>query len=288
MSAIQDIGDRPASPISADRLLNPHEPQHADASTSGLSADELERFKRQGWIGPYPLLNGSEVAELCRSYRGTNVRFIRRMRSAEESAENFGRLPWHKSMHIYLPAFRMLSAHPAIVERIASILGPDIIAWGVTVSRLRPWQGHRWHVDVEHDSWPGVSAFIALENISPRSTLKVISGSHTLPVLPQSLGKLWDNAALAVSQLLEPASALVGVDLKPGEFFLFDGRLWHGSRNRGWRSRSAIIAQYARPDARIAIPLGFDQPVRWHSYQPPCLLVRGEDRVGINNLVRRH
>ena len=115
----------------------------------------------------------------------------------------------------------------------------------------------------------------------------MISGSQDLAVLPQSLGKLSDDAALAESRRWQPASELITMDLKPGEFFLFDGRLWHGSRNRGWRSRSAIIAQYARPDARIAIPLSFDRPVRWHSYQPPCLLVRGEDRVGINKLALR-
>src|SRR5689334_11588312 len=130
MSAVQEMGDRPANPICADGLATLDARGQAEASRSGLSADELERFKRQGWIGPYPLLNGRDVSELCRSYRGTSVRFIRKMRSAEEPAENFDRLPWHKSMHIHLPAFRMLSAHPAIVERVASILGPDIIAWG--------------------------------------------------------------------------------------------------------------------------------------------------------------
>jgi hypothetical protein len=132
-----------------------------EACTSGLSAEDLQHFKRQGWIGSYPLLSRSDVLDLCRSYRDTTVRFLHKMRYARECADIFERLPWHKSAHTYLPAFRTLSAHPGIVEKVASILGPDIIAWGVTVSRLRPGQGHRWHVDVEHDSWPGVTAFIA-------------------------------------------------------------------------------------------------------------------------------
>jgi ectoine hydroxylase-related dioxygenase (phytanoyl-CoA dioxygenase family) len=87
-------------------------------------------------------------------------------------------------MHAYLPAYGRLASHPAIVARVASILGPDVIAWGMTTSTVRPGQRHRWHVDVEHRRWPGVSVFVGLRNMARGSSLKVISGSHRLEESP--------------------------------------------------------------------------------------------------------
>jgi len=251
----------------------------------GLSAAELALFEWNGWIGSYPLLTRDEIAELLRGSRG-GPRFLRKGldRFAEDEGV-FDRRPWYKSMHAYLPAFARLAAHPAIVARLASILGPDIIAWGMATSPLRPGQRHRWHVDVEHRRWPGVSVFIPLRNIAPGSSLKVVNGSHRIEDAPPTAGRLSDAAALAAARRWQPASELATVDLGVGDFFIFHGRLWHGSHNRTWRFRTALIAQYARPDAEIAIPLTYDEPIRWHRYRPPCLLVHGTDRSGVNRLV---
>jgi ectoine hydroxylase-related dioxygenase (phytanoyl-CoA dioxygenase family) len=79
----------------------------------------------------------------------------------------------------------------------------------------------------------------------------------------------------------------VRIPVKPGGFFLFDGRLWHGSDNTGPNIRLAMIIHYSRPDVRVQIPLNFDAPVHWHESRPPCVLVSGEDRHGINRLVGR-
>jgi ectoine hydroxylase-related dioxygenase (phytanoyl-CoA dioxygenase family) len=70
-----------------------------------------------------------------------------------------------------------------------------------------------------------------------------------------------------------------------GEFFIFHGWLWHGSHNRTWRVRTALIAQFTRPDAEVAVPLTYDEPIRWHRHRPPCILVHGSDRFGSNRLV---
>jgi non-heme Fe2+,alpha-ketoglutarate-dependent halogenase len=189
-------------------------------------------------------------------------------------------------MHAFLPLVAQVAAHYAIVDRVSSVLGPDIIVWGASISTARPTQQHRWHVDVEHARWPGVTVFVALENVSDKSTLKVISGSHRFPLLPQEVGELRDKDVIALGRTLNPSAQLTSVLLRPGEFFIFDGKLWHGSRNMSWRKRSALLIQYCRPDARVAIPLTFDEPVLWHPHRPPCLLVKGQDRFGINLLIQ--
>jgi Phytanoyl-CoA dioxygenase (PhyH) len=257
-----------------------------EAHASGLSTQELVRFDEDGWVGNYPLLTRDGIAELFRSRRRGARHFLRK--ELERHSQDdliFDRRPWFKSMHAYLPAYCRLALHPAIVARVASILGPDVIAWGVATSTRRPGQRHRWHVDVEHRRWPGVSVFIALRNVARGSSLKVISGSHRVDNPPGPSGLTSDEQVLAACRKSRPASELVTVELREGEFFIFDGRLWHGSHNRTLRTRTALIAQYARPDAEIAIPLNYDEPIRWHSHRPPCILVRGSDRFGINRLV---
>lgn len=237
-------------------LFTPEAVHHS----AGLSSVELRLLGQQGWTGPYSLLSCEGVAWARHSRKKADVNFRRKNLLRTQRQNNaFSQSPWHKSMHAYLPSFCEIASHPAIVSRIVSVLGRDVIAWGVGISTVRPGQRHRWHVDVERQRWPGVTIFLGLKDISQKSSMKVISGSHRIAPSPQMIGVDDDVDALATSRRLDPRSELVTVAIKEGEFFIFDGRLWHGTHNTSWKWRSAVIAQYARPDAPIAIPLNYDE-----------------------------
>src|SRR6201999_106301 len=160
------------------------------------------------------------------------------------------RKPWFKSMHAMVPEYFDLAGHPAIVGRVASLLGPDLIAWGLTLTRSTPGGVHRWHVDIEHMHWPGVSVYIGLENNDMHSTLKVLDGSHLMGARPQAFGVKDDASAKAVVEDKTPEAKVVRVPVRPGEFFLFHGQLWHASHNTGSNVRIAMIIHYSRPDVR--------------------------------------
>jgi len=258
----------------------------AKTAEPGLSAGELVRFREQGWVGNFPLVNAAEASSIASRRESQIARFsYPDNRGLQGGPGAFERRPWFKSMHAYLPDYFALASHPAIVGRVASILGPDLIAWGVTTILMQPGQVHRWHVDLEHTHWEGVSAFIGLQGNMTQTNLKVVTRSQRMGALPQHLGIHSDADALAACRRGDPAAALEVMDVEVGEFSLFDGRLWHGSHNTGEVPRIAMIAQYARPDARIRIPLNWDEPIRWHPDPPPCVLVRGQDRYGINRVV---
>lgn len=258
----------------------------AMAPPRGLSRDERERFERRGWLGPYPLLTPEGVEFLHGCYLETGTIFSSKNLPGQAGDVNgFEKRPWFKSIHAHVPAFCEAASHKAIVNRLASILGPDIIAWGVTVTRRRPGQSHRWHVDVEHARCCGANVFIGLKNMTKDSSLNVISGSHHVELLPQALGIVDDEAALADVKRLAPAARLVSIDMKEGEFVILHGKLWHGSHNKTKRVRTAVLAQYSTPGAAVRIPLDWDEPIRWHPYQPPCILVAGRDRFGLNRLI---
>jgi len=259
----------------------------ARTHTEGLSNDERERFEAWGWLGPFPLLTSEGVDALSEAFTATGERFSWKNLRASCEQNDFDTHPWFKSLHAYLPAFGEVACQPAIVERIASLLGPNLMAWGVSVTTRHPGQVHRWHVDVEHLKWPGISAFIGLKNASSNSSLTVIPGSHHFSSTPQALGAHSNSEVLVAGRTYDPNCHLETIDINDGEFFIFHGRLWHGSHNIGRKTRTAVIAQYSTPQAEVAIPMGWDEPITWHSYRPPCLLVKGTDTSDINRTLNR-
>jgi hypothetical protein len=261
---------------------------HDDLETEGLRADELEQYRNRGWIGSYPLLTEAGVQRICALRKPTlaHITLPNDMARATQP-EAFEQRPWFKSMHALVPEYYDAACHPAIARRVASVLGPDVLAWGLTLTRSLPGGLHRWHVDIEHLRWPGVSVYIGLVNNDPDSTLKVLTGSHRMPEGPKAYGVDDDAGVLAAVQPTALEVEIVRTPIGPGEFFLFDGRLWHGSHNTGPNIRLAMIIHYSRPDVRVQIPLNFDDPIHWHESWPPCVLVCGEDRHGINRLVGR-
>lgn len=256
----------------------------AEAATPALSAGELAAFARNGWAGPFPLLSSHGVEMAGEAHAASLGRFLTEAETGRcRAPDAFVERAWFKSLHARVPLFAEIAAHPAIVGRLNQILGADVMLWGTSVTVREPGQVHRWHVDVEHRMWPGVTAFIGLQNTTLASTLKVIGGSHRFAAMPQELGVRSDADALAAAKRLGlPDASITEVDLNAGEFFIFDGPLWHGSQNRGEQTRTALLAQYARPNVRVAIPVSWNHPIRWHPSRPPCLMVSGTDRFGIN------
>jgi len=249
-----------------------------------LSADELAAFAGNGWAGPFPLLSARDV-EMVGEAREASLHLFRTEAETGwcRAPDAFVERAWFKSLHARVPLFAEIAAHPAIVNRVKQLLGDDVMLWGTSITVREPGRVHRWHVDVEHRMWRGVTAFIGLQNTTLESTLKVIGGSHRFAAMPQELRVNSDADALAAAKRLGLRDAsITEIDLQAGDFFIFDGLLWHGSQNRGATTRLAMLTQYARPNVRVAIPIRWDHPIRWHPSRPPCLMVSGTDRFGVN------
>ena len=142
----------------------------AQTWSDNLSEEERERLEAFGWLGPYPLLTAEGIDALYKAFANTGERFSWRNLQASRESNDFNTHPWFKSLHAYLPVFLEAVSQPAIVERLVSVLGPNVMALGVSVTTRRPGQVHRWHVDVEHLKWAGISAFIGLK-IPPKILL---------------------------------------------------------------------------------------------------------------------
>jgi ectoine hydroxylase-related dioxygenase (phytanoyl-CoA dioxygenase family) len=256
----------------------------AAVSKTDLTEEEVDFFKSNGWVGKFSLLTKSGV-EMATSIHGQALtEFTAWDKINTATNEELAVRPWFKSMHTTIPEYKALATHPFIVDKIAAILGEDIIVWGVSTTHRKPNQKHRWHVDIEHKYWKGVSVFVGLKGTSKLSSLSLITTSHKLDIMPQQLNINDDATALEFCKNINPHAELVTVDINEGDFFIFDGLTWHGSDNKGDCDRVGLIIQYSTPAYEIKIPCNYDEPIVWHSAKPQAILAKGADNYKLNTL----
>jgi ectoine hydroxylase-related dioxygenase (phytanoyl-CoA dioxygenase family) len=175
-----------------------------------------------------------------------------------------------------------LCAHPEIVDRVASILGPDLLVWHSRLFHKRhaeppiPW--HQDGVYWSLEPLVSVSAWIAIDRAERgNACVEVIPGSHLQRVPHMHIstaGRFGHHADLDYVD----ASAAVAIQLEPGEFFLFDTWLLHSSAaNTSGGRRTALSVRYTTPDVTVAVKT-LSPVIPGYGVQ----LVRGQARVRRN------
>ena len=241
-------------------------------------------FARNGFLGPVRVLTQAE----CRALR-RHLADSRRAPPAD----------WHKGWAVTDWLMYRLAASPRVVELVRPILGENILLWGCSVVRRGPGQGHPWHVDIETSTRNGryVSVWIGLKNTSVESGLQLIAGSHSSGKVIQQVqaekgfrrGDAPTETVLEWAKEQNPDAHLVRPALANGEAVLFDGRLWHGSRNlRAGGTRSALLLQFAAADSPVRMHdiKQLEWPFQIYSAPlPPTLVVHGAANENANRLV---
>lgn len=234
-----------------------------------LSQTEIDLFAAQGYLTGLPLCSAGAMAAvrpLLDSALGAGI---------DRDAATLHR-------HLDLRAVHELAAHPAIVERVASLLGPDIVLWHSRFFDKPPGEPPiPWHQDAPFwslDPMECVSAWIAIDATGPHNgCMEVIPGSHRNK-LPHTLSKGTGRFGIRTNIGQAEASRAVAIALEPGQFLLFDRWLLHRSEmNHSAGPRVGLSVRYTTPAVRIDCS-------RFAGRGPPygVHLVRGEDRFGFN------
>ncbi|WP_256009554.1 phytanoyl-CoA dioxygenase family protein [Desertivirga xinjiangensis] len=233
-------------------------------------------FDKDGYSGPYPLFASAQAKNI--------------LNLASRFPERF--FPWIKGRHSVDQFVADIAKHPAIISKLQQIMGNDILLWGSQIIKQKPGKKHNWHIDFEHTVWEGVSVWVALENVQPEESISVISGSHRFNVHPaelkcEGLDQTDSQSVLEAARKLSPESELIDLDIHDGEFFIFEGKAWHGTKNSTDKDRYALLLQYCRPDQEVKALKDVSYPiVKWHSFRPDCLLVSGEDKFRVNKVIK--
>ncbi|WP_143961801.1 phytanoyl-CoA dioxygenase family protein [Litoribacter populi] len=237
----------------------------------------LEKFLEDGYTEAIDLLNEDQIEQVLSACAAMPEKF----------------LPWLKGRHSIVPEMVDLGSHPVLVDVVSKLLGDNLLLWSSQIIYQKPQVTHRWHIDVEHSTWDGVTVWLAMQNVTAGS-IKLISRSQHLNITPQELGEKYyvdltdDMQVLHEAQKRNPDCKLVNVKIKPGQFVIFDGRLWHGTHNATSNRRSSMIFQYTKPSNKLFIPLDNNYPgTRWSKLQPDCVLVKGRDDFRLNKIIDR-
>lgn len=242
----------------------------ADLATP-LSSAEASQFHEQGFLGPFTLCSPQEMAEI-------EPILTRTIASPAPGAEGAGDFQRIHNRHLDTPELLELALRPPIRERVAGLIGPDLLLWRVHFWNKPPGASEiPWHQDWNY--WPLepaviISAWVAVDRVTrANACVQLIPGSHRtirkhIPS-PPSMGfqEMADTTGVDFS-------TKVDMELEPGQFFLFNERTLHHSEvNRSSQRRLGFALRIIPPLVRL---LSYDSP------HHGVLLMQGRDTLGFN------
>jgi non-heme Fe2+,alpha-ketoglutarate-dependent halogenase len=247
-----------------------------------LSKEDLECFSENGYMGPFPspfpAAQMAAVQELFQEIE-TSGRFFYDASKVDYACnpevDNAKRETLISSLittrdhHFSHPSLVELFSHPAIVDRLAQILGPDLLLWRSMFFPNRPdyigpgdngYLTH-WHQGANFTGFNGqpslaptlgLTVWMAITPCtSENGTLSVIPRSHRLGPIPLQnegrQGRIMNGIAWDLNY-----SSARQMECAPGEFVIFEEFLVHGSRtNRSSSPRLALASRYVPPNVAV-------------------------------------
>ena len=240
--------------------------------TGVLDGRQIESFERDGFLFPVDAMTVDEA-----------VAFRNRLERTERdfAGGNPERPLAHYLMgggsHAVYPLASDLCRHPGIADAAESLLGPDLMAWGVSFFIKEPGDGRvvTWHQDLTYwgfgETSDQVTAWIALTpSTVENGCMRFVAGSHRRHFVPHrdfpsEKNMLSRGQEIAVEVDDEEATDIV---LESGQCSLHHGMLFHSSgSNTSADRRIGVAIRYVNPNARQV-----------DGSKEHALLVKGVDR----------
>jgi non-heme Fe2+,alpha-ketoglutarate-dependent halogenase len=233
---------------------------------AALTPEQVEDYRRRGYRFPLRAFSAEEAGDLLDRLRATEARL---------GGPLSGRM--NQKPHLLLPWADAVVRHPAVLDAVEGVIGPDILCWSSQF--FMKGAGDRsfvsWHQDGTYwglSSPDVVTAWIAFTPSVPESgCMRVVPGTHLAPVphtdtfAPDNLLSRGQEVAVEV-----PDGAAVDIVLQPGEMSLHHVLIVHGSEpNRASWPRIGFAVRYVPTHVR-----------QLSGEKDSALLVRGTDRHG--------
>lgn len=179
-----------------------------------------------------------------------------------------------------------LATHPAILDAVEAIMGPDILLLATHFFCKYPSADPAserfvaWHQDVTY--WGleppfALTAWYAVDGSDVENgCMRVIPGTHDALREHGTSQKAGNLLSINQEVLVTEAEEARAEDLclGPGEISIHHGMLIHGSNpNRSSRRRCGLTVRYVPPSVRVVTGNSMKRPWR-------AILLRGEDRYG--------
>jgi non-haem Fe2+, alpha-ketoglutarate-dependent halogenase len=231
-----------------------------------LSTEAVAQYRRDGFHFPVRVLSAAEA----RSYRD-------RLEAAERAAGGPLAGDRRHKVHLLYTWANELARHPAILDAVEDVIGPDILCWSTTFFTKEAHSSSfvSWHQDATYwglSTDDVITAWVAFADAPVESgAMKFWPGSHLRNQL-EHRDTFDQNNLLTRGQEIAvdvPDGAGVDVTLKAGEMSLHHVLLVHGS------------GPNTTDDRRIGFAIRYIPPhVRQLKVRDSAMLVRGRDAHG--------
>lgn len=217
-----------------------------------LTAVEIDRYNRQGFLEPRQILPPSEAADL-RSYFDD---LLQQVLDADDNRNSYS----INTYHLVCERLHDLVTDARITALAADLLGQEIVCWGSHFFAKLPGDGKEvpFHQDAVY--WPmtpsrSVSVWLAIDDTDDENAaMAFIPGSHTDGPLRHHIRDLDGSRVLGQevdSQEIEGRLQYVNA-MPAGHASLHSDMLLHGSpANSSIRRRAGLTLRYVGADVRL-------------------------------------
>jgi len=229
-----------------------------------LTNEAVAAYQRDGYFFPLRVMPETGARDLRR-----------RLEAHEAKAGEPLQGNWRHKTHLLFTWADEMVHHPAIVDAVEDVIGPDILCWTTNFFIKEPRSPGfvSWHQDSTYwglDPDDVITAWVALTDSNLVSgCMKVIPGTHTVAQIPHVDTFHQDNLLSRGQEIAVEVDQAKAVDvvLKPGEISLHHIKLVHSSEpNRSDDRRIGFAIRY--------IPTY----VRQTKVRDSATLVRGVDK----------
>jgi ectoine hydroxylase-related dioxygenase (phytanoyl-CoA dioxygenase family) len=238
-----------------------------------LSSAQVERYERDGFLSPIAALTGGEVAAARAKLEAFELAVGGPLTADSVDAR------YRSRTHVLLPWVHGLVRHPAILDAVEGLIGPDILVYTSTwfIKEPRSTAIAAWHQDATYFGlrpYVHVTAWLALtEATAENGCMEFLPGSHRGGQRPHRAGAVAgsvNRAGQAIVGEVDDTPA-VPAPLRPGEFSLHHTLCLHRSApNRSSGRRIGLAISY--------VPTHVQHLGARH--RTPAMLVRGADAFG--------
>lgn len=231
-----------------------------------LREDQIAEYHQTGFLFPIDVLGPADASRCLGEYQAVAAALGGSPRAVQMS-----------QIHRYYRWAWDLCFHPAVLDAVESVVGPDIMLWSAQAfPKLARDPGFvTMHQDGTYwglDGGEVVTAWVALtESTAQNGCMRLLPGSHRQSILPHTdtheASNLLTRGQVVRAEYDE--ADVVDVELQPGQMSLHHVRAIHGSHaNASDRPRIGVAIRYMTPDVAPERP------------GQVAVLVRGRDRFG--------
>ena len=190
-----------------------------------LSIDQINQYKKDGYIAPIDVLTKDEAEEVKRE-----IEYIEK--KWPDEIEGLGR----NYVHLISPVLDKVSHNPKILDAVESIIGKDILVCGTTLFIKNPdkkgfvsFHQDAKYIGLEPHNW--VTGWLAVTDANEENgCMRMLKGSHKKDLKFHDQ-KFDENNLLTRGQTIEnvPINETTPVILKAGQLSLHHPTIIHGS-----------------------------------------------------------